>query len=200
MQAEIEAKFLNIDIEDVRERLQEAGADCEHPMRLQRRVNIETPEQRAEHAWIRVRDEGNRTTLTYKRRNDPKAVDAIDNVKEIEVEVSDFDKTVELLREAGWDYRTFQESRRETWKLDEAEVVIDEWPWLEPYIEIEAEDEQAVRRAAEKLGFDWADAFFGHVDNVYELKYKFSSDVRGVIDIKEVRFDDPVPEQFLAKK
>lgn len=200
MQTEIEVKFLDVDIDDIRERLKAAGAECEQPMRLMRRVNIEMPEHRATHSWIRVRDEGDRTTLTFKRRADPKALNAIDNVKEIEVTVSDFDATVELFREAGWDYRTLQESRRETWHLGDAEVVVDEWPWLKPYIEIEAETEQAVRAAANKLGFVWEDAFFGHIDNVYELRYQFAPGIRGVIDIKEVRFGDDVPTEFGERK
>ena len=34
MKTEIEVKFLNIDIEDIRAKLQAAGAVCEQPMRL----------------------------------------------------------------------------------------------------------------------------------------------------------------------
>lgn len=199
MQAEIEAKFLNVDIDDVRAKLEVAGATREHPMRLMRRVLIEQPEHYEKHSFIRIRDEGDKVTLTYKKRGH-RDINAIDNTAEIEVTVSDFDKTVELFREAGWDYKTFQESKRETWNLGDVEIVIDEWPWVEPYIEIEADSEEKVKAAAASLGFDWSEAFFSHIDAVYKLKYDFVDGFRGIIELKEIRFDDPVPEKFGSER
>jgi len=195
MKTELEVKFTHIDIEAIRQALKAAGATLEQPMRLMKRALIEEPHHEAEHAFIRVRDEGDKITLTFKRRDDP-AASTIDSVKELEVEVSDFDKTVAIFSEAGWHYKTFQESRRETWKCDGTEVVIDEWPWLNPYIEIEGESEADVRAAAEKLGLSWSDALFGHIDALYEMQYEFQGGIRGVIDLPEVRFDDPLPKDF----
>ena len=199
MKTEIEVKFINIDIEQIREKLRTAGAVCEQPMRLMKRALIEEPHHLERHSFIRIRDEGDKITLTYKRRED-QAASKIDGTKEIEVEVSNFEDTVELFKEAGWEYKTFQESKRETWKLGTAEVVIDEWPWLQPYIEIEAETEDEVKAAAEQLELNWDDKMLGHIDAVYETEYVFADNFRGVIDIKEVRFDDPLPKQFEVKK
>lgn len=195
MKTEIEVKFAGIDIAEIRQALKAAGAQLEQPMRLMKRALIEEPHHEAEHAFIRIRDEGDKITLAFKRRDDPSA-STIDSVKELEVEVSDFDKTVTIFSEAGWKYKTFQESKRETWKLDGTEVVIDEWPWLEPYIEIEGESEADVRAAAKKLGLSWDDVLFGHIDALYEMQYEFQGGVRGVIDLPEVRFDDPLPKVF----
>lgn len=195
MKTEIEVKFLNVDIDDIRARLTSAGAQLEQPMRLMKRVNMEEPYHTAEHSFLRIRDEGDKTTLTFKRRKDPKH-HTIDSVKEIEIEISDFDTAVELFTEAGWPPRTFQESKRETWKLDDAEIVIDVWPWIEPHIEIEAESEEDVKACASKLGFDWDQRVIGHIDVVYELKYEFLNGIRGVIDLPSVRFSEPVPKEF----
>lgn len=199
MQTEIEVKFADIDIEAIRRALKNAGALCEQPMRLMKRALVEEPHHAAEHAFIRVRDEGDKVTLTFKRRADPKA-SAIDSVKELEVEVSDFDKTVQIFAEAGWKYKTFQESKRETWKLGSVEVVIDEWPWLKPYIEIEGESEAEIRVAAAKLGLSWDDVIFGHIDALYERYYEFKEGFRGVIDLPEVRFGDPLPPQLTKRE
>lgn len=195
MKTEIEVKFADIDIDTLRDSLKTAGAECEQPMRLMKRALVEEPHHEAEHAFVRIRDEGDKITLTFKRRADKEAAN-IDSVKEIEVEVSDFDKTVELFSEAGWKYKTFQESRRETWKLDDVEVVIDEWPWLKPYIEIEGESEDAIKAVAAKLGLDWANVIFGHIDALYARQYEFLNGIRGVIDVAEVRFSDPLPSVF----
>jgi adenylate cyclase class 2 len=199
MKTEIEVKFLNIDLDQMREELKAAGAHLEQPMRLMRRALIEEPHHLAAHSFIRIRDEGDKITLTYKRRDD-QAASKIDGTKEIEVEVSNFEDTIAIFKEAGWEYKTFQESKRETWQLGPAEVVIDEWPWLAPYIEIEAETEEQVKEAAAKLGLAWEDKLLGHIDAVYAKQYEFAENFRGVIDLKEVRFDDPLPSKLTPKE
>lgn len=195
MQTEIEVKFLDVDFEEVRAKLKELGAHLEQPMRLMRRSLIEEPHHAAVHGFIRIRDEGDKITMTYKQRDD---VSALHGTREIEVEVSDFDATVKLFEAAGWPPVTYQESRRETWKLGDAEVVLDEWPWIPPYIEVEGPSEQNVRETSEKLGFVWSDAVIGSIDYIYNRDFP-NMTVRGVIDIKEARFGDPVPPQFLGE-
>jgi len=199
MKTEIEVKFLNVDVDEIRMKLLEAGAVMEQPMRLMRRALIEQPQHKKEHSFVRIRDQGDKTTLTFKRRAQLDG-ESIDDTKEIEVEVSSFEDTLELLREAGWPPITYQENRRESWRLGEAEVVIDEWPWLNPQIEIEAENEEIVRSAALSLGLKWKEAFYGHIDNAYELDYEFSAKFRGIIDLAEVRFEDNVPSQMKKRQ
>lgn len=195
MQAEIEAKFLDVSIDDVRNRLKNASAVLVQPMRAMRRALIEEEHHAADNSFIRIRDEGDKTTLTFKRRLKTDETTTIDSTHELETTVGDFDTAIHIFKEAGWEYTTFQESRRETWQLDDVEVVIDEWPWIAPYIEIEGESAEAVQRAAEKLGFDWGEAAFGSVDIIYQRDFP-NMTVRGVIDIKEVRFGDAVPKEF----
>ena len=195
MQAEIEVKFLDVDFDKIREELKKAGAVCESPMRLMRRSLIEMPHHQSVHGFVRIRDEGNRVTMAYKQRDDESH---IQGTKEIEVEVSDFDGTVKLLEAAGWPSMTYQESKRETWKLGVAEIVLDEWPWIPPYIEIEAPDEATVKVTSEKLGFQWEDAIIGSVDVIYNREFPDMT-IRGVIDIKEVRFTDAPPKEFTVE-
>lgn len=197
MQTEIEVKFVDVDIDDVRERLKAAGARLEYPMRAMRRVLIEEPHHAAERSFIRIRDEGDKTTLTFKRRLLPDEETTLTSVQELETTVGDFDTAVKIFSEAGWNYITFQESRREAWSIGEVEVVIDEWPWINPYIEIEGPTEESVRNAAQKLGFEWGTAMFGSVDVIYGRDYPNRTN-RGVIDVKEVRFDSPVPKEFVG--
>ena len=197
MKSEIEAKFIDVNVDTIRGLLTSVGAVLEQPMRLMKRALIEEPHHILENSFIRIRDEGDKTTLTFKRRSLPDELTTVDSTKEIETTVGDFDTTVEIFAEAGWMYITLQESRRETWKLGEAEIVIDEWPWVQPYIEIEAETEEIVRDATRKLGFDWEDAVFGSVDIIYQRDFPKMS-VRGIIDVKDARFGDPVPDTFLG--
>lgn len=195
MHTEIEVKFVDVDIDDVRARLKKAGATLDHPMRDMRRALIEEEHHAADNMFIRIRDEGDKVTLCLKKKTKALGESTIDSTYEIETTVGDFEKTLEIFKIAGWHYMTYQESRRETWRLDNVEVVIDEWPWINPYIEIEGDSEDAVRQAASKLNFDWDTAMFGSVDVIYNRDYPEMS-VRGVIDVKEVRFSNPVPKEF----
>ncbi|MES2876098.1 MAG: class IV adenylate cyclase [Patescibacteria group bacterium] len=194
MKTEIEVKFLNVDIDDICQRLTKLGAQLEQPMRLMKRALIETDEMKQRNGYLRIRDEGDKVTATYKQFTE----NSLTGASEREIVVSDFEETIAIFEEFGLHYYTFQESKRETWKLGDAEVVIDEWPWIPPYIEIEGDSELIVTDAAKLLGFDWADGVFGSVDVIYNKEFP-SMTVRGVIDIAEVRFGAPVPEQFGAR-
>lgn len=191
MQSEIEVKFLDVNFDMVREKLEELGAVCEQPMRMMRRVAIENDFMRTgKDAFLRVRDEGHRVTMTYKQFDEL----SVDGAKEIEVVVSDFQATVNLLEQAGLKAHTFQETRRETWRLGDVEVMLDEWPWLKPYIEIEGESEHALQEMAVKLGFDWKDAVFGDVMAAYRAEYPHLTIKDTVARIEVVRFGDPLPD------
>lgn len=190
MDTEIEAKFLDIDHDDIRDKLELLGAECEQPMRLMRRVTIDTPEMKSKDAFLRVRDEGHRVTMTYKQFDEL----TVDGTKEIEVTVGDFDKTIQLLAAAGLPYGSFQESKRETWRYGDVEIVLDEWPWLKPYIEIEGRSESILREVATELDLNWDDAVFGDVMAAYRVQYPHLVGKDTVGNLSNVIFGDPLPD------
>jgi len=184
MNTEIEAKFININHNEIREKLKSLGAVLEQPERLMRRVVIHTPTMTEKNAFVRVRDEGHRTTITYKQFDS----DSVDGAKEHEVIVSNFDDAVSIFKEAGLEYDTYQESKRENWRLGQVELMLDEWPWINPYVEIEGESEEAVKKVAALLDLDWEKAIFGGVANVYLSEYPHI----GTEGIKEINQNWPV--------
>lgn len=151
MNLEIEAKFTRVNYDDVRNKLRELGAVCERPMTLMKRAVYHPLDDNLD-AYFRVRDEGDKVTMTYKQFDD---ASSIHGVSEIETVVGDYDATVAILDRTGVPRETYQETKREVWRLDDVEIMLDEWPWVEPFIEVEGPSEEAVRKAAEKLGFDW---------------------------------------------
>lgn len=197
MKDEIEVKFVNVNHDSVRERLKKLGAVCEQPMRTMRRVVIHTPRMSEKNAFIRIRDEGHRTTMTYKQFDS----DSIDGAKEYEVSVGDFDEAVSILTQGGLKYDVYQESNRENWLLDDVEIMLDEWPWLNPYIEIEGDSKAKLQEVAKKLGMSWDEAVYGGVANVYRLQYPFiGEDGIDIInhDWTTIKFNDPLPD-LIAK-
>ena len=169
MQTEIEAKWLNIDIDSMREKLENIGAVLVVPERMMTRSPFDFPnfDLEKKHGWVRVRNEGNKTTLSYKQRDDR----SLHGTKEITVVVDSFDATCDFLTAVGLEAKSFQETKRESWKLGNTEIELDTWPWIPSLIEIEAKTEDEVRDVAAKLGLDFADALHGSVESAYQDVY-----------------------------
>lgn len=176
MNIEYEATFLNINKDEIRERLKKAGALLLRPEYLQKRIPFHLPkEKRSDNAWLRVRDEGDKVTLSLKIVDGEK----IEDQKELCLEVNNFDDAVNLLESIGCEPKAYQETKRELWKLDNVEITIDEWPFLEPFIEVEGKSEEEVKKVSEKIGFNYIDALFCEVTKLYQLKYGVNSpDIR----------------------
>jgi len=144
---------------------------CEKPVRLMRRVILDYPDTRLHterHGWLRVRDEGDKITFTYKEQLERHTATGI---HEVETSVGSFENTVALCEAIGLQVFSFQESKRETWQLGDCEVVLDEWPWVKPYIEVEGPTEASVKEASEQLGFSWDTAVFGGTTAVFRREY-----------------------------
>lgn len=170
MNIEYEATFPDVDKREVRERLLTAGATLVKPEFLQKRVVFNMPKgHEIPGGWVRVRDEGDRITMSLK------VVDGerIENQKEICLKVDSFDEGVNLLLSLGCEKKSYQETKRELWTLDSTEVTLDEWPFLSPFVEVEGKSEEAVKAVSEKLGFDYAQALFGAVDILYIRQYPY---------------------------
>ena len=195
METELEAKFLDIDKEALRNKLKEIGAKLIYPERLMKRNVFDYPDCRLEKtgAWIRVRDEGDKATLSYKQLLNRK----MDGTKEVSVVVDDFEKTSQIFLSIGLEKKSYQETKRERWDLEGVEVTIDTWPWIPTFVEIEGESEEKLREVAKKLNLDWAKALHGSVENAYQAYYDVSE--KEVDSWEKITFV-PVPDWLEEKK
>lgn len=189
MNLEIEATFLEINKDELRAKLRAAGAKLVRPEILMRRVVFDI----SKHAFARVRDEGDRIMLTYKNHHD----NTLTGTEELNVEVSDYEQTIAILKACGLHAKSDEDSYRESWKLGNVEIDIDTWPWIPSYVEIEGETTSDVETAASKLGFDMKDAVIGSVDEVYKLYYDVTSaDIN--FGLPEIKFTD-APTKIASK-
>lgn len=191
MQVEIEVKFIDVDIDDVRSRLKKAGATLEQPMRDMRRQVFYLTD-RTKDAYVRVRDEGDKTTMTYKQFDGH----SLTGASEAEVVVSDFETARTILIESGLEPKSYQETRRETWRLNGVEIVIDEWPWIPAFIEIEGPSEESVKRVASELGFDWSNGVFGGATQAYRASFPDLPPDFIMDDVKRISFDEPLLDRL----
>lgn len=171
MQIEYEATFIEIDKEEVRKVLSSAGAKLQKSEFLQKRSVFNLPAtSQVVNGWARVRDESDKITVSVKSVEGS----AINNQKEVCVEVGSFESAELLLESLGCVRKSYQETLRELWLLDGAEVTIDTWPFLDSFVEVEGPSEHVVKEVSEKLGFHWANAKFCAIDQLYEEKYGVS--------------------------
>jgi len=175
MDSELEAKFYPVNKEKYREKLKLIGAHLVIPERKMRRSLFDRrfhPEFKCD--YIRVRDEGNSIRLSAKIH--AQAEGKISDQKEVDVQVSDYDKTLEIFKAMGYLPELYQESLRETWEYKGAEIIIDTRPGLDPYSEIEAQSEEEVKNIAQKLGFAWDKKIITTVVEIYAEVYRLSID------------------------
>ena len=194
MKTEIEAKFIDIDSVIIRAELQKLGAALVFPEHLTRQKVFDFHDFRLDNdfSWLRLRDERGEITLTLKKWEK----EGVDGMKEIEFSVDSFEEAELLLLAIGMRVKSNQVKRRELWKLNNIEFMIDTWPWIPTFIEIEAKSEPEVREAAIRLNLDWQNALFGGVARIY--KHYFDIEYEEIDRCPEIAFS-PVPE-WLEKK
>ncbi|HVX92939.1 MAG TPA: CYTH domain-containing protein [Candidatus Dojkabacteria bacterium] len=170
MTNEYEAKAIRIDKDKLRKKLKKLGAKLIFKeIKYIRKTfdlpkGVEIDEQGSK--WIRLRTDGQTITLTLKITSSN-----INNIKEIDIIVDDFEKTSEFLTMAGFRQRNLQENLRERWLLNNVEIDIDTWPMIDPYVEVEGQSEDEVKKTFEILGFDYSKAYIGSSDVVYKEEY-----------------------------
>lgn len=194
MDTEIEAKWLNIDHDAMRQKLKAANATLVQPERLMIRRVFDYLDKRLEKVggWVRVRNEGDKVTMSYKQLNDR----TLHGTKEVTVVVDDFNRTCAFLESIGLEGYAYQETKRESWKLDGAEIELDTWPWIPGFVEIEAKSEEKLQNVASILGLDFSKALHGSVETAYQAVYDVTEEEVDAWD--EIKFSD-VPD-WLAEK
>ncbi|MBI2066110.1 CYTH domain-containing protein [Candidatus Woesebacteria bacterium] len=176
MDTEYEVKFYPVDKEEIRKKLKKLGAKLVFPERKMRRAIIDgRKHKQLKCEYIRVRDEGDSIRLNAKTH--AKEGGKISDQKELEVQVGDYEKTIEILKQMGFRIDRYQETLRETWEYDGAEVFIDTWPGLEPRLEIEAYTVKKIKEVAKKLEFSWDKKIITSITELYMKVYN--------LDVKE---------------
>jgi adenylate cyclase, class 2 len=151
---EVEVKFLVTDLAAARQRLLEAGA-IPHKARTYE-YNI-----RYDNAWNGLLRQGKllrlrrdqQSRLTFKGVSELDLVSEAKVRQEIEIEVSEFEATAMILERIGFERRQVYEKYRETFRLGEVEITLDEMPFGH-FVELEG-GEDGIRQAAAALGLDW---------------------------------------------
>lgn len=197
MKTEIEAKWLNANHNQLRRKLAKLGAQLVTPERLLRRKIYDYPNYKLDKSksWVRVRDEGDKITLSYKQLNDR----SLHGTKEITVVVDDFEAACNFLEAIGMAVKSYQETKRESWVLNNSEIELDTWPWIPTLVEIESDSEEELKELAKLLELDYSIALHGSVETAYQAEYNVTdeelnkwpkfvfSDIPAWLDAKKIK-------------
>lgn len=117
--------------------------------------------------WIRLRQTGDTTTITIKRIVNSKGEYDLDAVNELEIEVPSIEEGKQLLEDLGYFFARHQIKMRIAYDYKNTEIVIDKWPKLAPYIEVEGPTKEEIDEVVLMLGYNLKDAIVTNTDDVY---------------------------------
>ena len=143
---EFELRFYGYSESKVKSKIKELGGILINKKRIMPLIVYNHPKGKKD-SYIRVRDEGKQITLTSKTNLKDKYV------TEYEVEIDSFEQGMKILNSLGCKKRYYIEKIRETWVLPGCkEIVIDSYPGLQEYIEVDCHNEKSLNAAIKKLG------------------------------------------------
>ena len=151
-QLETEIKFYLIDLPSMRQRIVELGAESQGRF-FESNVRFENPRQslKIKKSLLRLRRD-QKTRLTYKS-TPPEENSQFKIMKELEVEVSDFDTMHLILEALGFHHEQVYEKWRETLVLDQTQFCLDRMPYGD-FLEIEGQKND-IKNFATRLGLGW---------------------------------------------
>lgn len=176
MYNEYELRVLNINKEKFIRDIEKLGAEFIKNYEQKRYVYDFNPID--ENKWIRLRTDGIKTTLAIKEYKD----NTIGGTEEVEIEVSDMEKTNIILEKLGYHKRSVQENRRTRYMLDNVEIDIDTWPHLNTYVEFESNNEGNIKNVLNKLNIDIKDTTTMNAQGIY-LSLGYTQE-----DLNDLRF------------
>ena len=148
MEKEIELRVYDIDKKELIKKIEKLNGKFINNYEQIRYVYDFNPVK--ENKWIRLRTDGFKTTLTIKEYTSSK----INGVNELEIEVSDMEKTNLILEKLGYKKRSVQENKRTRYILNDVEIDIDTWPYLKTFVEFESKSKEKIYDVLKLLDID----------------------------------------------
>lgn len=167
---EIEIKILGIDPQEISRKLIDLGAHKEFDGLIKTKYYDKDRTIRDRGDLLRVREfEGSHTEVTYKTNkrieNDFKIYD------EFELASPEFEEACSFFESLGYSTSCYFEKRRTVFSLKQAEIVIDEYPQIPSFIEIEAEDPKTIEDLVTKLGLEEKEKSSHTINGLLKEKY-----------------------------
>jgi len=130
--------------------------------------------------WIRLRQSNDKVELTSKHILEKEKMN-FQGVLETEIEVSSLEETNLLLESIGLARRSYQEKIRYSYIYKNAEIEIDVWPIINPYLEIECDDETVIDEIVSKLDLKNNEIVSFNTEQLYK---RIGVDIHSISELK----------------
>jgi len=178
---EYETKILDINVAEIEEKLHKLWAALlEDEVLMKRRVFDTQSHSGNTGKRFRLRQKGDKTTLTYKERNSLEVWSTL----ELETKVGDFDVMTEMLQKLERSTMVYQENKRKVYVLNEVEYCFDTRPFVPTYLEIESSSKEKVEEALKLIWLEGQDV--GDMGMI-EIYAKHGLDLHSY---KELKFEE----------
>ena len=188
---EIEVKYLNVDKGLLEAKLLEIGAEKVGDIFL-RHVAFDYPDYRLDkdNSWIRLRDEGDKIVLAFKKRLGVTSQDGSTNdegMEEIEVIVDSYTEAKSFLTKIGLIEKHGEaQKKRSKWKMGDFTFDIDTIALVPTYLEIEAGSWEEIDEIAKKLDLNPENSKICSAQQLY-MMYGINTS-----DYQTINFDEVV--------
>lgn len=169
---EIELKFLNINVAEIKRKLEKIGATKKYDHILESYYFEAEGFSGGDYNMkgLRLRKIGEKSFLTYK---DPAKKSDLSIREETEIEVSDFDQTVYLIEKLGFTKGYLTKKNRVHYELGDIHFELDTQlvADIPTYLEIETRTEQAMTEICQKLNLDMKKGRNESIEMIYPEKF-----------------------------
>lgn len=167
---EVELKFLNIDVNKIKDRLTEIGAKLIYDAYIES-VSFKArgfSGSDSKQKYLRVRKINNEVEVTYKGVE----LDSLmSERREINLSVDDFQKTIEFFKELGFQPEKIFTKHRLHYELDGVHFELDTLKDIPTYLEIETSSQGDMEKACDLLQLDIKDGKKGMITEILPEKF-----------------------------
>ncbi|MBI2572981.1 class IV adenylate cyclase [Candidatus Woesearchaeota archaeon] len=171
---EVELKFLDINIPQIKRKLQNIGAKLVYDQQIESHSFVKEGFHSSDshQKYLRVRKAGDEITLTYK---EPASKSDMGSREELEVKVNNYNNMITILEEIGFQKEKAFRKHRIHYELGNIKFELDTVENIPTYLEIETQTKKAMREICKRLDID---INFGKKGTIVEI----------------------LPEKFISKK
>ncbi len=162
---EIEAKVLEVNKEELSEKLRNIGAEKVFDSQIKSEL-YDFPDGRIEEEGVlRLRTREDKSFVTRKQRV---AFDDAKEMHEIEFDVDDPEEFREFMKSIGAEKVREGNKNRTKWVKDDIEFVIDKIPNIPCFLEVEAPDREEMKNAFQELGYSMEETVNWGAKEIFE--------------------------------
>lgn len=168
---EIELKFLDINVEEIKKKLQDVGAELKYSTHIESYpfLSDEFHASDSTKKYLRVRKVDDEVAITYK---DPLKNSTMTNREEIEIKTNDYESAIELIEKLGFEKGNEFRKHREHYELGDIHFELDTLENVPTYLEIETQSEEEMRGICQTMDLDISNGKKGTIVEILPEKFE----------------------------